>query len=151
MKVAHDLFKDYLCDRLQYVCVNGNKGGTLPIVYGVPQGSCLGLTLFLLYINDIGSLNLKGKTFLYADDTSIFYAGSSADENVRAMNSDLAVLSDYFSVNLLTLSRDKTKYIHFRNKNTRIDQSIDVRIGNDIIESVQQITYLGLILDTNLS
>lgn len=49
------------------------QGGTLMSSYGVPQGSILGLLSFIIYSNDISSVNLYEELSWYADDSSFFY------------------------------------------------------------------------------
>ena len=69
---ANNLIASYLSNRYQYVSVLGEDSEKLPVVYGVPRGSCLGPLLFIIYINDIRNSSIIGKFVLFADDTNIF-------------------------------------------------------------------------------
>ena len=51
----------------------GQLSSVFLINSGVPQGSILGPTLFLLFINDLPDA-LQSQIALYADDSTIFYA-----------------------------------------------------------------------------
>ena len=61
---------DFLKDRKQRVVLNGQNFSWANVEAGVPQGSILGLLLFLIYINDLPD-NLSTNVKLFADDTSL--------------------------------------------------------------------------------
>ena len=56
------------------------------IEYGVPQGSLLGLRLFLLYVNDMTGCVTVGELHLFADDTTAFVIGKNIEEVVDLLN-----------------------------------------------------------------
>ena len=64
-------FRSYLKNRQQYCSLNGNKSSSRPVTCGIPQGSCLGPLLFILYLNDFETCLKFSKANLYADDTEV--------------------------------------------------------------------------------
>ena len=63
--------KGFLSNRKQQVLVNGSSSSLSDVISGVPQGSVLGPTLFLIYINDITD-GLNSPMRLFADDSIIY-------------------------------------------------------------------------------
>jgi hypothetical protein len=59
---------------------------------GVPQGSVLGLFLFILYINDMGNALTYAKLNLFADDTLLYKAADNLEEPVNKIIADLLSL-----------------------------------------------------------
>ena len=82
-------FQSYLTGRSQYVSVNGHESTTLPIMYGVPQGSVLGSLLFLIYVNDLASVSKVLKFYLFADDTSIYFDSNDLFTLQKVVNREL--------------------------------------------------------------
>ena len=65
-------FESYLFDRPQYVIYDGVKSETRSIECGVPQGSILGLFLFIISMNDICNVSDLMFAIMYANDTCFF-------------------------------------------------------------------------------
>lgn len=150
-------FGSYLKKRRQYVKYNGELSDTLDVSFGVPQGSALGPILFLLFINDIVKRVKRCKINLFADDTMIYVMGEAKDieQMILDLNFDLENLSKWFDNNGLKLNTEKTKCMILGNKynlgNPRVDDiQCRIKINGEQIEKVNQIKYLGFIIDQEL-
>ena len=108
-------FRNYLTNRTQYISVRDFVSSCKEILCGVPQGSVLGLLLFLLYINDLPDCTLFF-TSLFADDTGFLKSFNNLETLFQNANHELSKASYWFQANKLTLNVSKTKYIVFRNK-----------------------------------
>ena len=66
------------------------------ITHGIPQGSTLSTTFFLLYINNIIETVPDSKVYTYADDTAIIVTAETAEYLQKLAQSELENLIAYF-------------------------------------------------------
>ena len=62
--IPHKLSYSYLRNRKQYTDYDGADSAVLTVTHGVPQGSGLGLLLFLIYINDMHNVIKHSSIFI---------------------------------------------------------------------------------------
>ena len=104
-------FKSYLSNRNQFTKFNGIASTIQNIKVGVPQGSCLGPFLCLIYINGLPKFVNNASVFLYADDTSLSFMNDNLVRLNEALNSNLESLDKWLKGNKLSLNVAKTKSI----------------------------------------
>ena len=71
--------------RSQAVVLNGVESDNIAVFSDVPQGSVLGPTLFLIYINDLPD-QVKSRARLFAHDTALYLAISSEGGSITLQN-----------------------------------------------------------------
>lgn len=101
----------YLTGRRQRVKLDGVYSSWRTVKTGVPQGSLLGPLLFNLYVNDLNYFITSTSLRLYADDTTHYASDVSPTVLQYIINSDLSVLSRWFSMNFLQINAAKTQAI----------------------------------------
>ena len=82
------LIQSFLSNRYQRVTINNQTSDWLPKLAGAPQGSILGLLLFLIYINDHLD-GLESLCKLFADDSSLFSKVYDFNLFARKLSNDL--------------------------------------------------------------
>ena len=149
-------FKSYLSSRQQFTKVNGVESDIGSINCGVPQGSCLGPLLFLIYINDLPFALKNCKVTMYADDTSISYSSKSIEDLTETLNNELKCLKEWLQGNKLSLNVTKTQamVIGSRPNLKKIGEntvgSPAFVIDDSPVELVDSIKYLGVQVDQYL-
>ena len=88
---------------------------------------------------------------MFADDTSIFIQGKNIHEMEIAMNSEIKRLSIWLKINKLSLNKKKTHTMTFSNTKSIRERANDIYIDNIKIDTVNKITFLGLIINNTLN
>ena len=147
------LISSFLSNRRLRVVLDGKSSQEYPVNAGVPQGSILGPTLFLLYINDLPDDVICDFT-IYADDTTLY---SKCDwacdlwqllELASELESDLQDTVDWGKKKLVDFNAGKTQLVSFDRSNN--NGSIDVKMGGSILEEKSSFKMLGLTFSSKL-
>ena len=110
---------NFLSNRHLRVVIDGVSSRTYPLQAGVPQGSVLSPTLFLLFINDLLSLT-ENPIFSFADDSTLCHSYSFSKrpnqvelslkrrEMNTSLNSDLEKIAEWGRMNRVEFNAKKT-------------------------------------------
>ena len=131
---------------------------------GVPQGSNLGPTLFLIYVNGVFKILKDCESFMFADDLLILVSHEIFLEANRIMQRNINHLIRWSHDCKLLINGSKTKIMHFYNQYLRKDEVANLIIhSNDClhtfnvncscnkIESVKEFKYLGVTFDQDMT
>ena len=117
--------------------LHGKSSQEYPVNAGVPQGSILVPTLFLLYINDLPD-DVICDIAIYADDTALYSKCDKASdlwqqlELASELESDLQDTVDWGRNWLVDFSAGKTQPVSFdRSNNTG---AIDVKMDGSVFK-----------------
>ena len=121
--------------------IKGKASRERPVISGVPQDSVLGPTLFLAYIND-SPKHVHCSISLFADDTLVYQMVDKLNfqKNIDALHAWADTLGMSFNVS-------KCSVMIF---NQTLKSSSDYRLGNVLLDIVQQTKYLGVLLQSDL-
>ena len=137
--------ESFLVGRRQRVRVNGSYSGWADVCSGIPQGSVLGPTLFIIYINDLPD-DLLNEVYMFADDTKIF--GRANDKTDAAtIQEDLSTLQAWSDTWLLKFHEGKCKVMSMGKRNREM---FSYSLNDVVLEQVDQEKDLGVVTDSKL-
>ena len=139
--------QNFLASRTQQVVVEGKCSEVGEVNSGVPQGSVLGPTLFLIYIDDL-SQNIKSKVRLFADDT-IVYKSIRHQQDSEILQQDLKTLEQWESLWQMDFNVTKCHVLSVTHKTKPIVPKYDLH--GHTLECVSSAKYLGVVINEKLS
>lgn len=142
---------EFLKDRRFEVNINNTSSGEFTQENGVPQGSVLSVTMFLIAINSLAEfLDNKCKYLLFADDLVIFASGKNVNSLKQSIQSVVQSIEIWTADNGFKINEQKTKLVHFHRKNN-LQDDINIRLNNKIIKQVPSVKFLGVFFDQKLN
>ena len=151
--------RSFLNNRQISVVVDGFSSAPKLINAGVPQGSVLSPTLFLLYINDLLEQTIN-KINSYADDTNLQGSHSSLKPRSRkdlnsdrsvvidSINSDLRTIFEWGEKNLVRFNSSKTQLCTISLR--RLENPHSININGNRVKEYEKVRLLGVDVCSNL-
>ena len=143
---------DFLYVRRKRVVLICQASTWTNITAGVPQGSILGLLLFLIYINDL-SEGLSTNDKLFADNTSSFLVIHDSQTSANILNKHLEMIHNWAFQWKMNFNPDPTKQaqkVIFRRKTKKLPYPPLAFNNTNVTQSIYQ-KHLGMILDSKLT
>ena len=147
-------FKSFLTGRTQCVKIENTVSDTIPVLFGVPQGSVLGPILFNIYISSLSLLirNFGFNTSGYADDNAA-YQSFALTFQYHVISTQLPNLLNqihqWMNLYFLKLNPDKTEIIMFLPQQLKDSHTINGCIFTDgsCVRFSDFVRNLGFIMD----
>lgn len=150
-KTSLKLMSSYLHYRQQVV--DSGLGYSKPTIIksGVPQGSILGPTLFLIFINDLPLHMDYCFTDIFADDTTFHINGLSKQEIEPKLQHDGENSKTWAIQNRMKINYDKSSCMTVGTRHRTNEASeLTIYIGDNKIKQVDKQKLLGIFIDENL-
>ncbi|GFW95079.1 RNA-directed DNA polymerase from mobile element jockey [Trichonephila clavipes] len=145
VKIVHN----YLDNRTFNVKINSTSSSIRNIAAGTPQGSILSPALYNIYTSDFPTTP-SVSVCLFADDAAILCNSITADQAVRTLQAYLSQLEIWLTKWIISINTEKTNAILFRKRRTQT-MPIQLKLFDETIDWTYETSYLGLILNHNLT
>ena len=152
---------NFLSGRSIAAVVDGHCSSSKAINSGVPQGSVLSPTLFLIFINDLLTCT-SNPIHSYADDSTLHLSirfpqrpsqqllQQTRDEAMAHLNSDLVHISDWGNRNLVNFNSSKTQFMHLTLRRN-IPDNYPLQFDNTPLTPSPSLNILGISYSQDLN
>lgn len=159
----HKLFVNYFQNRKICVKIFDHYSKKKNVFAGVPQGSILGPTLYVIYVTAMKFIFSHVKHYVYADDTALVISHEDLLMASTLLQIDFVTLQKWSHDVGLIINAKKTKLMHIRSPHNNITITPKI-VSHDFncihksviqpcscknIELVSKYVYLGLTIDCN--
>ena len=142
-------FQDYLNNRKICTKINEKTSSFHSVKYGVPQGSVLGPTLFLWYVNDLPNVS-KFETTLFADDINLHMSHHNIQFLQQEVSQEINKVDKWLKQNKLILNYKNSNFMMIGNA-MQNSTNFEVIVNHNNISLTNSVKYLGVILDNKLT
>ena len=156
---ALNWYRSYLSDRSQRVSVHGVLSRPFDLNCGVPQGSCLGTLLFIIYASKLFKIveHYLSDAHYFADDTQMYlsfkpFGNTAQADAIQAMEKCIDAVRKWMIQDRLMINDDKMEFllVGTRQQLDKLD-SCSITVGNNRISQNPCVKNLGSWFDSNLS
>ena len=140
----HTWISNFLTKRSQKVVLEGVSSSSVQVTSGVPQGTVLGPLLFILYLNEGITSQVRPLA-----DYCILYHEIASEEDSKVLQADINMLCSWESCWQMHFNIAKCYAMHITHKTKPILSTYTM--NGKPLETVSRHTYLGVEINHKLS
>jgi hypothetical protein len=146
------LLSSFLTGRSLHVEDEGVESRRVWLAAGTPQGSCLSLILYLIFVNDVPFHNTNVLSpSQFADDTGLWMGAFSPQQACTQMQTALCSIESWCCRWRVKLSPAKTQVILFTRCPTHKIVPINLHLFRTALKTTEEVVFLGLTLTSSLT
>lgn len=140
----------YLSERYQRVKISNEHSSWMPLLKGIPQGSCLGPFLFNVFINDLFYFMETCLLLNYADDNSLSKFAETIKALIKALARDAENSIKWFKDNNMEANPTKFQGMIVKPFTSKEDLPEFIDVMDNKIKVEDDVKLLGATIDNKL-